>query len=427
MNAFAVFAVLALSCQLAAPQPFLPGQGIGPLGNWRTTDAGGPYNLELLSQQANEVAAGAAARGNFTDADRIDFLTNVECLEGQFDTYGAFGTGFRNNLNLGGPTPIGAQKANISAENLPYMEEVALNEQGHALFTRHAGSSLPCPLVDFTGGFNAFFAAAYNLTGTIESVYGRPFNPFQNDATYFTSVLALEELGATGNKGLAGQFANPVLANGVMGLATSATAQATIERFVLWNIRNQTVDPFGETVQQVVARVSALRDELDGPQNTDQGLVNTDPRYIAVPDQGINLIPTDARGLTLNRSPQQVIRILTLASPDSKGVFFPNGLLGNINSWIGYNETTDGFADFPTGVATQESVAAVGTIEPAVNGSTPATVPGEGDLTQSTIGPLTTASYLTRGYNTAPLGQPEFSPAQAPVQVAEPIATAGRR
>ena len=42
-------------------------------------------------------------------------------------------------------------------------------------------------------------------------------------------VLTLEELGATGNKGLTGLLSNPVLANGVSGLATSATAQATVE------------------------------------------------------------------------------------------------------------------------------------------------------------------------------------------------------
>ena len=43
---------------------------------------------------------------------------------------------------------------------------------------------------------------------------------------------------AIGNKGLAGLISNPVLANGVAGLATSATAQATIERFVLWTLRD---------------------------------------------------------------------------------------------------------------------------------------------------------------------------------------------
>ena len=33
----------------------------------------------------------------------------------------------------------------------------------------------------------------------------------------------------------------------------------------------------------------------------DQGLVNSDPRFIYVPFHGINLIPTDIRGLTYNR------------------------------------------------------------------------------------------------------------------------------
>ena len=39
-----------------------------------------------------------------------------------------------------------------------------------------------------------------------------------------------------------------------------------MQRFLLWERRNNTVQPFGETVQQVFARISALRDSLDGPQ-----------------------------------------------------------------------------------------------------------------------------------------------------------------
>ena len=35
----------------------------------------------------------------------------------------------------------------------------------------------PCPPIDFTGGFNQFYAAVYNLTNnmTIENVFGAPF------------------------------------------------------------------------------------------------------------------------------------------------------------------------------------------------------------------------------------------------------------
>ena len=98
-------------------------------------------------------------------------------------------------------------------------------------------------------------------------------DPFANDESFLLSMLTLEELGATGNKvcgyflsvhcavlypassydhgllsnrqqsalwshknahgccvqGLIGITSNPVLANGIAGLATSATAQATIQ------------------------------------------------------------------------------------------------------------------------------------------------------------------------------------------------------
>lgn len=48
--------------------------------------------------------------------------------------------------------------------------------QGHALTVRQSGGVLPCPLVDFTGGFNAFFGAAFGLgERSIADVYGSPF------------------------------------------------------------------------------------------------------------------------------------------------------------------------------------------------------------------------------------------------------------
>ena len=36
-------------------QPFQPGQGVLPLGNWRTSDRDGPYNLTLMPVQAREI------------------------------------------------------------------------------------------------------------------------------------------------------------------------------------------------------------------------------------------------------------------------------------------------------------------------------------------------------------------------------------
>ena len=49
--------------------------------------------------------------------------------------------------------------------------------------------------------------------------------------------------------------------------------------------------------------------------------------FLAVSDGFVNNIPTDIRGLTRNRTPQQLINILTLGNPNGVGGFFPNGLV----------------------------------------------------------------------------------------------------
>jgi hypothetical protein len=67
-------------------------------------------------------------------------------------------------------------------------------------------------------------------------------------------------------QGLAGIVGNPVLSQAIAGLATSATAQATLERGMLFDLKEKIIEPFGETAQQVFARISAMRDSLDGPQ-----------------------------------------------------------------------------------------------------------------------------------------------------------------
>lgn len=51
--------------------------------------------------------------------------------------------------------------------------ELAL--QGHALFTRQAGSTIPCPYADYDAGFNSILGAAYGLAPgeTIEKLFGK--------------------------------------------------------------------------------------------------------------------------------------------------------------------------------------------------------------------------------------------------------------
>ena len=55
--------------------------------------------------------------------------------------------------------------------------------QGHALYTRQAGSKIPCPYVDYDAGFNAVFARAYGLEDgeTIAKLFGKDWGEHDND------------------------------------------------------------------------------------------------------------------------------------------------------------------------------------------------------------------------------------------------------
>ena len=50
-----MWSAVVLLAAAAAAQPFQPGTGFAPLGNLRTMDRDGPYNLTLLPVQANEI------------------------------------------------------------------------------------------------------------------------------------------------------------------------------------------------------------------------------------------------------------------------------------------------------------------------------------------------------------------------------------
>ena len=67
--------------------------------------------------------------------------------------------------------------------------------QGHALFTRQAGSTIPCPLVDFDGGFNQFMGAAYGLGDeSVEDHFGSAFGKLTHLCSICFCPPALQHL-----------------------------------------------------------------------------------------------------------------------------------------------------------------------------------------------------------------------------------------
>eukprot|EP00775_Hariotina_reticulata_P002749 gene2749-3044_t len=202
-------------------------------------------------------------------------------------------------------------------------------------------SSVQCPDLDIAGGFQKYFDKALGKSSS------PAFDPFKNDINFLLATWSLEEIGATGDKGCILLVVNPGVSNAISGLATSASYQSGVDRHHLWQRRNETLPEYNMTVQEVVLAISNLRDELDGPPEDDQGLTNSNPNFIAVPAGNINLVPTDLRGLTFSRTPQQVLRILTLGSPDGVGAFFPKGFNGRINKPTGYDKAANAKQGYP--------------------------------------------------------------------------------
>ncbi|KAK9838781.1 hypothetical protein WJX74_003291 [Apatococcus lobatus] len=396
-------ATIAITTPMAYAAPFDTGTNLAPLGNLRSADKGTKYELEALNTEAAHIKAGIAARKDYTDKDIVDFLCNTECLEGRFDTMGVQGKDFKADLLGPNPKPPkGMKKANLSPRTKALLEEVALSEQGHALYTRQAGSTIPCPYVDYDKGFNAVFARAYGLKDgeSISKLFGKDWDPYVNDATFALSMVFLEELGATGNKGLTLLHTNPILADGTAGLATTATAFAAIERSILYDLRDEIVPPTNETVAQVFARLSAYRDAMDGPQIDDQGLLNKDPRFIAIPGSYVNNIPTDIRGLSFSRTPLMNLNILMVGAKDGKGGFFPEGIAGRINTPEGFDKLAKGTEDFGNQPQiVQMPASEVEKIPGPVTPEGPSELPGMTSLTQelNSGAPLVNEKPETRG------------------------------
>jgi len=72
-----------------------------------------------------------------SDVDLLEFPLNLEFFEAEFFLYGALGYGLDKvapNLTKGGPTPLGAKKANLDHFTQDVILQFAYQEVGHLRF-----------------------------------------------------------------------------------------------------------------------------------------------------------------------------------------------------------------------------------------------------------------------------------------------------
>ncbi|HEX4534575.1 MAG TPA: ferritin-like domain-containing protein [Rhizomicrobium sp.] len=245
------------------------------------------------------------------DGDILNFALNLEYLEAEYYLRGVTGQSLDQAAggNLGGQVRGGRQVSFANPRHRAFVENVARNELAHVQFLRGAlgGKAVPRPTIDFVGGFAAVAQAAG---------FGH-FDPFANEMNFFLGAMLFEDVGVTAYKGAAPLIRNKDYLQAAAGIHAVEAYHAGMIRTVLYKS--------GRRAQQEANKVSAVRDQLDGPMPLDQGIVL---------EGRANIVPADSNGISFSRTPQQVLNIVYAAGGGgiNHGGFYPDGMNGKIQS-----------------------------------------------------------------------------------------------
>ena len=107
---------------------------------------------------------------------------------------------------------------------------------------------------------------------------------------------------------------------GILGV--EAYHAGAIRTLLIQNLNKTT--PYNVKVNDIVNAISNLRDTLDGPDPSDYGISTGNGQEF-----NIILAPVAENGVTVPRTTRQVLNIV-YGGTGNKGLFFPDGLNGNV-------------------------------------------------------------------------------------------------
>jgi Ferritin-like domain len=257
-------------------------------------------------------AARDEAKSQIKDEDIFNFALNLESLETEYYLRGTSGKGMddadagKNPGEVtGGSGPVPWQNQDLRQ----FMEEVASNELAHVRYYRRTlgDKAVSRPAIDLTA-----FAAAAKAAGL-----GEGFDPFANEMNFFLGGMLMEDVGVTAYHGAAPLIKKKEFLDAAAGILAVEAYHMGMARSVLYQM--------GAEARHAANALSDARDKLDGPTDVDQGIEV---------DGKANFVPSTPDGIAFSRTPQQVLRIVYLASESgvSKGGLFPNGMNGNLKT-----------------------------------------------------------------------------------------------
>ncbi|MBM6578355.1 ferritin-like domain-containing protein [Sphingomonas sp. BT552] len=286
----------------------------------------------------------APTQAPVTDADILNFALQLEYLEGNYYSYAVTGAGIPANLRTGtgfqsgvitGSGDGAARAVNFSDPVIAqYAREIAYDELAHITFlrTQLGSAAVAQPSINLSGSAAVVtpggatvpgaFTAAARAAGVIGA--NEIFDPFANDINFLIGSYLLTDVGVTAYRGSARLITNKTYLDASAGILATEAYHDGVIRSSLYALG---LSAPATSIFDRIQRISDSRDALDGSTDTDQGIGTASEA---------NLVPTDANGLVLGRTANQVLNVVFLnaAVGTQRGGFFPEGVNGNIRTTV---------------------------------------------------------------------------------------------
>ncbi|KAL7003096.1 Ferritin-like catalase Nec2 [Sarracenia purpurea var. burkii] len=263
-----------------------------------------------------------------TDVELLQFAVNLEFLEAEFFLWGALGYGLDKvapELPNGGPSPIGAQKANLDNLTRNIVTMFAYEEVGHLRALNLTVGLFPRPLLNLS---SANFAKIFDEASGYSLV--PPFDPYDDSLKYLLASYVIPYMGLVGYVG-----ANPLLIGYdskalLAGLLGVESGQDAVIRTYLYERAEEKVAPYNITVAEFTTRISELRNRLAGCGIKDKGII-VPPQLGAENRTETNVLSANSYSVSYSRTPAEILRVVYGTGDErTPGGFYPDGGNGKI-------------------------------------------------------------------------------------------------
>ena len=286
----------------------------------------------------------AVAQTTITDTDILNFALQLEYLEANFYNLAVNGVTIDKLSTPVAITGTGTQGVVVTKPSFTktvftsttiaaYAAETAVEETKHVSFLRNAltTAAVAQPQIDLVNSFNTLAQGALGLSA---------FDPFAAndgltaDQAFLIGAFIFEDVGVTAYSGAAGSISTNSTLVAAAGILAVEAYHAGLVRTAI-----NAADAGTDKLNSITRKIAAFRNKLDGLTTTDDYGVSqtTAPAMVAL--QGSNATypaqtivdASPTTSLAFSRTPAQVLQVVTgVTNTPHKGVFFPNGLNGNI-------------------------------------------------------------------------------------------------